>query len=45
MADQGVGEAYYEDRTAALRYYKLAQNKSKPEKYLKEISDLESRGK
>jgi predicted alpha/beta superfamily hydrolase len=27
----------------ALRYYKLAQSKSKPEKYLKEILDLETR--
>jgi predicted alpha/beta superfamily hydrolase len=33
------------DRPAALRYYKLAQSKSKPEKYLKEITDLEPREK
>ncbi|RWY47467.1 alpha/beta hydrolase-fold protein [Mucilaginibacter gilvus] len=33
------------DKTAALRYYRLAQGKSEPGKYLKEISDIESSGK
>ncbi|QXV63689.1 hypothetical protein INP83_11260 [Mucilaginibacter sp. 21P] len=31
------------NRPDALRYYKIARSKSNPEKYLKEISDLEKR--